>query len=130
MSPRRRLFPIALVCAAGLVSAVRPDPPAGPGPDVRWLEERSMLRQAQEAAAGVSGSGEQWRHPYGTPQPLDAVRHASVWLLDYPGSVIPRPGQSVIATWADPALWDALRDLGIDLLHTGPVQRAGGVKGT
>jgi len=36
----------------------------------------------------------------------------------------------VIATWADPTLWDALRDLGVDLLHTGPVQRAGGVKET
>ena len=78
----------------------------------------------------MSGRPDQWRHPYGTPQPREAVRHASVWLLDYPGSVITRPGRSVIATWADPALWDALRDLGIDLLHTGPVQRAGGVEGT
>lgn len=77
----------------------------------------------------MSGRGEQWRHPYGKPQPAEAVRHASVWLLDYPGSVIPRAGRSVLATWADPIFWDTLRDLGIDLLHTGPVQRAGGVRG-
>jgi trehalose synthase len=102
---------------------------AEPPADVRWLEERSMLRQAREAASEVSGRGEQWRHPYARPQPKEAVRYASVWLLDYPGSVIPRPGKSVLATWAEPDLWDALRTLHIDLLHTGPVQRAGGVRG-
>ena len=96
---------------------------------IRWLEERSMLRGADRAARGVSGSGVQWRHEYGKPRPRDAVRLASVWLLDYPGSVIPRPGESVLATWGSAELWSALRDLGIDLLHTGPVNRAGGVEG-
>ncbi len=64
-----------------------PRPAADPA-EVRWLEERSMLRQARGAAALVSGRAEQWRHPYATPQPRPAVRHASVWLLDYPGSVV------------------------------------------
>ena len=63
-----------------------------------------MLSQARRQAATISGSGVQWRHPYGTPQPRQAVRQASVWLLDYGGSVIPRPGRSVLATWADPQL--------------------------
>ncbi|HTK77664.1 MAG TPA: hypothetical protein VL371_20530, partial [Gemmataceae bacterium] len=125
MSDRRRFVYAALVCAAGLIPAVYPQQPS---PDVRWLEEQSMLFQARDAAARVSGHGEQWRHPYGSPQPREALRHASVWLLDYPGSVIPRPGGSVLATWADPAFWDTLHDLGIDLLHTGPIQRAGGVR--
>jgi maltose alpha-D-glucosyltransferase/alpha-amylase len=96
---------------------------------VRWLEERSMLYQAGRAAREVSGSGVQWRHPYGQPQPAEVVRRASVWLLDYPGSVIVRPGQSVLAAWGEPALWDALHEVGIDLLHTGPLNRAGGVEG-
>jgi len=96
---------------------------------LRWLEERSMLSQARKAALEVSGQGVQWRHPFGRPQPHAAVKNASVWLLDYPGSVIPRPGQSVLATWGDPRLWDALRDVGIDLLHTGPLNRAGGIEG-
>ena len=43
-----------------------------------------MLRQARDAAATFSGRPEQGRHPYGTPQPREAVRHASVGLLDYP----------------------------------------------
>jgi trehalose synthase len=114
-----------------------PDPasePAKPAEkttaECRWLEERSMLFQARQAAAEISGKGVQWRHPYGEPQPREAVRHASAWLLDYPGSVITRPGQSVIATWGDPQLWDALHEIGIDLLHTGPLNRSGGVVGT
>jgi len=125
MSDRRRFVFAGVVCAAGLLPTVYSEQPSA---DVRWLEERSMLFQARHAAAAVSGQGELWRHPYGTPQPREAVRHASVWLLDYPGSVIPRPGASVLATWADPAFWDTLHDLGIDLLHTGPIQRAGGVR--
>jgi hypothetical protein len=88
-----------------------------------------MLSQAQKQAASISGSGVQWRHPYGEPQPRAAVQQASVWLLDYPGSVIPRPGKSVIATWADTELWEALEEIGIELLHTGPIKRAGGIRG-
>jgi len=95
---------------------------------IHWLEERSMLFQAGEQAQLISGKGVQWRHAYGEPQPREAVQRASVWLLDYPGSVIPRPGTSVIATWGDPQLWQALERIGIDLLHTGPIKQAGGVE--
>lgn len=96
---------------------------------IRWLERRSMLHQAREQARAISGRGVQWRHPYGEPQPREAVQVASVWLLDYPGSVIPRPGKSVIATWGDQQLWEALEQIGIELLHTGPIKQSGGVEG-
>jgi trehalose synthase len=96
---------------------------------VRWLEERSILAEAQGQAVHVSGNSAQWRHPYGNPRPREAVKQASVWLLDYPGSVIPRPGKSVIETWADPELWQTLDTIGIKLLHTGPLKRAGGLEG-
>lgn len=108
----------------------RSRPSARADDEVGWLEERSMLQQAREAADAVSGRPEQWQHRYGNPQAREAVRHASVWLLDYPGSVITAGGRSVLATWAEPALWETLRALHIDLLHTGPIQRAGGVRGT
>jgi maltose alpha-D-glucosyltransferase/alpha-amylase len=97
---------------------------------VQWLEHRSMLFQAREQARLISGDRTQWHHSYGEPQPREAIKQASVWLLDYPGSVIPRPGKSVIATWGDPDLWMALEHIGIDLLHTGPIKRAGGIRGS
>jgi len=50
-----------------------------------------------------------------------------VWVLAYPGSVITRADESVIATWGDPDLWRAFRAIGIDLLHTGPVKLSGGI---
>lgn len=87
-----------------------------------------MLFQARHQARSISGDGIQWRHAYGEPQPREAVKRASVWLLDYPGSVITRPGKSVIATWGEPELWRALEQIGIDLLHTGPVKEAGGIR--
>jgi hypothetical protein len=102
---------------------------AAPAEYLRWLEERSMLRQAERASRSISGSGVQWKYAYATPQTRQAVRRASVWLLDYAGSVIPRPDKSVVATWGEPVLWEASQDIGIDLLHTGPVNRSGGVAG-
>ncbi len=96
---------------------------------IRWLEDRSMLHQAARHARAVSGSGIQWLDRYAKPQPREAVRQASVWLLDYPGSVITKPGQSIVATWADAERWQALQSLGIELLHTGPVKRAGAIVG-
>jgi hypothetical protein len=85
---------VLLLAVIALVSApqLRPRPAAAPPADesyLVWLEERSMLRQAREDARSVSGNAVQWRHPYGKPQPLEAVKHASVWLLDYPRVVDP-----------------------------------------
>ncbi|HQE28984.1 MAG TPA: maltose alpha-D-glucosyltransferase [Phycisphaerae bacterium] len=94
---------------------------------IDWLERRSMLYQSQRLAPMVSGRGLQWQREFAEPQPRAVVRAASVWVLGYPGSVITRPGESVIATWADPQLWQAFDEIGIDLLHTGPVMRAGGI---
>src|SRR5581483_8991963 len=107
-------------CWAGPARAQSQEDPAA---YIRWLEERSMLHQAARHARAVSGSGVQWQHPYAEPRPREVVRRAGVWLLDYPGSVIPKRGQSVMATWADPERWKALESLGIELLHVGPVKR-------
>jgi len=86
-----------------------------------------MLGQSRPLMPLVSGQGMQWRREYAKPQPRAVVQKASVWVLGYPGSVITRPDESVIATWGDPALWKAFDDIGIDLLHTGPVKRSGGI---
>src|SRR3981081_2586648 len=89
-------LPVAVACwaMAGVgcprtVTSSVPDasPPAQARPAeggdpayVRWVGERSLLGQARRQAAQVSGSGVQWRHPYGAPQPRQVVRQASVWL--------------------------------------------------
>jgi trehalose synthase len=94
---------------------------------IDWLERRSMLDQSRQLLPRVSGQAMQWLHEYASPQPRAVVQKASVWVLGYPGSVITRPGESVIETWGDPSLWQAFDDIGIELLHTGPVKRAGGI---
>jgi trehalose synthase len=94
---------------------------------IDWLERQSMLAQSGPLMRQVSGHGMQWRHEYASPQPQAVVQKASVWILGYPGSVITRPGTSVLDTWGDPALWQAFDEIGIDLLHTGPVKRSGGI---
>jgi len=124
---RRHRFPalIAGLCIVlgGYQASVAQDA------EIQFLEPHSMLFQAARQSATLSGKGDQWRHSFTTPQPLDAVKAVSVWLLHYPGCVIPEPGKSVIGTWGDPKFWDALRDIGIDLLHTDPIERGGGVQG-
>ena len=107
--------------------------PAGaPGSDdtsyIHWLEERSLLHQAQVVARQYSGNSVQWQHPYGKPQPRAAVARASVWFTAYPASTIPAsPGSSVLATLADERLWQSFQAIGIQGIHTGPMKRSGGI---
>ncbi|MBN2579770.1 MAG: hypothetical protein JXB10_12345 [Pirellulales bacterium] len=95
---------------------------------VRWLEERSMLGNAHRYTDEVTGHGIQWRETYAKPETREIVAQASVWVLGYPGSMITRPGESVIHSWGDEALWAAFEQIGIHLLHTGPVKRSGGIR--
>jgi len=114
--------------------SVTPAPAAAPDPVsgeayIRWLVERSMLRQADVAARRYAGQGELWRHPYARPQPRAASALASVWFTAYPPSQITGPGESVLQSLGDPALWRVFREIGIGGMHTGPMKRAGGIRG-
>ena len=119
---------IAIVCA---VIAGRQTTFAQDSPDyIQFLEQNSMLYQSEQEADLISGQGVQWRNHYETPEPNQLVSKASTWFLYYPASVITKPNTDVIGTWADNALWDTLQSIGIELLHTDPIERGGGVSGT
>ncbi len=127
------LYTASAAFAAGLPQAA--DSPAGQHESadattyIQWLEERSMLHQAQLLARNYSGSSVQWHHPYGQPQPRAAVSRASVWFTAYPASTIAAaPGASVLSTLADERLWRAFQAIGIQGIHTGPMKRSGGVR--
>ena len=86
------LYTASAAFASGLPQAA--DSPAGRPESadattyIQWLEERSMLHQAQVLAQRYSGNAVQWHHPYGQPQPRAAVSRASVWFTAYPASTI------------------------------------------
>jgi trehalose synthase len=96
---------------------------------IRWLVERSMLHQAELSARRYAGQGQIWQHPYALPQPRAASALASVWFTAYPPSQITGPGESVLASLGDPELWRVFHDIGIGGMHTGPMKRAGGIRG-
>ncbi len=96
--------------------------------NVKWLVERSLLDHANRTARRYAGQGRMWRFPYATARPRAAAERASVWFSAYPASVITRPGESVLKTLGDPALWQAFAAIGIEALHTGPVKQSGGVQ--
>ena len=96
---------------------------------VQWLIERSMLHSAQVLARDYSGRGEMWLYPYAETQPRAASARASVWLAAYPPSIVTRPGESVLGTLGDPALWETLAAIGVKAVHTGPMKRSGGIRG-
>lgn len=96
---------------------------------IQWLIERSMLHSAQVLARDYSGRGEMWLYPYAETQPRAASARASVWLAAYPPSIVTRPGESVLRTLGDPALWETLAAIGVKAVHTGPMKRSGGIRG-
>src|SRR5882762_2970714 len=97
---------------------------------IQWLEEHSMLHQAAGLARQYSASAVQWQRPYALPQPRAAASRASVWFTAYPASTIGPPGASVLRTLADERLWRVFEAIGIQAVHTGPMKRAGGVRGS
>jgi trehalose synthase len=124
---------IALLLAAlfGTFGAFAADTASPADSDyIHWLEERSMLHQAQALARHYSGHSEQWQRPYGMPQPRAVSARASVWFTAYPASTIAAaPSASVLSTLADQRLWTAFQAIGIQGVHTGPTKRSGGISG-
>ena len=95
--------------------------------EIEWLLKHAMLARGEEISAHYMGTGALWQRPYAAEQPRAASSLASSWLTVYPSSIITRPGESVLHTLGDAALWKTLAEIGIDGLHTGPTKRAGGI---
>jgi trehalose synthase len=127
------LITCSSLCGRGMsepAAAVTGQAAASESAYVHWLEERSMLHQAQALARRYSGNAIQWQHPYGVPQPRAAAARASVWFTAYPASTIgAAPGASVLSTLADERLWNAFQTIGVQAIHTSPLKRSGGVSG-
>ena len=104
--------------------------PVGTNPFyVAWLQRQSMLQDAITMAAQFSGQGSMWQNPFANPDPVKAIGTASVWFTAYPLSLVTKPGRTFLGTLADPALWETFEQIGIQGVHTGPVKRAGGLRG-
>ena len=96
---------------------------------VRWLQQESMLANANATSGQFSGVGEVWQSPFAIPNPAAAMARSSVWFTAYPISMITKPGCSFLRTLGDEELWLAFEAIGISAVHTGPLKRAGGVFG-
>jgi trehalose synthase len=95
---------------------------------IKWLEEQSMLYNAECLAKEYSGNKRQWQRPYAIPQPEEAVEKASVWFTAYPPSIITKEGESMLQALGNEELWEVFEEIGIKAIHTGPMKRSGGIK--
>ena len=126
----RHLRPKARLRGPQVSQAEQLGEPVGANPAyVAWLRQESMLGDANVIARQFSGQGSMFQNPFANPNPRAAIETASVWFTAYPISVLGRPGCSFLATLGDPALWEVFQRIGIQGLHTGPVKRAGGIRG-
>jgi trehalose synthase len=96
---------------------------------VQWLVEHSMLHHARKRAKTYSGHARLWQRAYAEARPRAASAMASVWFTAYPPAIVTRAGESVLATLGHADLWHSLSSIGVQAIHTGPVKRAGGIKG-
>ena len=94
---------------------------------IEWLQGQSMLQAARDRARLYAGQARMWLHPYAEARARDASAIASVWLTVYPASIIVEQGGSVLQALAHEQLWQALSELGIQGVHTGPLKRSGGI---
>ncbi|MFE4951032.1 maltose alpha-D-glucosyltransferase, partial [Leifsonia sp. NPDC056665] len=127
----RRLRPRANL-RGGAIRRTVSDPRAANGLNpayVQWLVRQSMLKDADVLSRQLSGSPSMWRNPYARPDARRAVSTSDVWFTAYPISLITRKDQSFLAALADPELWSVFERIGINGVHTGPVKRAGGLRG-
>lgn len=127
----RRLRPRANL-RGGSIRRTFSDPRAANGQNpayVEWLVRQSMLKDADVLSRQLSGSPSMWRNPYARPDARRAVSTSDVWFTAYPISLITRAGESFLTALADPELWTAFERIGINGVHTGPVKRAGGIRG-
>jgi trehalose synthase len=105
------------------------DPVASNEHYVDWLVSESMLSDANALSKQLSGSGNMLQNPFAHPDPRSALKRAAVWFTAYPLSFVTRPDQSFLSGLAEPSLWAAFTQIGIDAIHTGPVKKAGGLDG-
>ncbi len=94
-----------------------------------WLKVRSILQKNQHYQALFSAHSRQWRCPFGRSGHSHILAERSVWLSTYPDSVIGPDDEMPLQTLGDPALLDALSQIGILGIHTGPMKRSGAVTG-
>jgi trehalose synthase len=126
----RHLRPKARLRGTLVPTAEQLGEPIGSNPSyVAWLRQESMLNDANVIARQFVGRGSMFQNPFARPNPRAAIETASVWFTAYPISVLGKPGHSFLATLGDPELWEAFQRIGIQGLHTGPVKRAGGIRG-
>jgi trehalose synthase len=126
----RHLRPKARLRGGQVRPAEQLGEPVGSNPAyVEWLRQQSMLHDANVIAGQFSGQGSMFQNPFANPDPRAAIETASVWFTAYPISVMGRPGRSFLATLGDLELWKTFQRIGIQGLHTGPVKRAGGIRG-
>jgi len=96
---------------------------------VEWLVDRSMLRAARERAKTYAGQSRLWQNPFGEARARRAIEIASVWLTVYPDSIIAPDDCTVLEALGADTLWKGLSELGVQGIHTGPIKRAGGIRG-
>ena len=123
------LFIFLFVVGSSTASAIE----APTEEEVNTYESESMLFQSDELAKKYSGEREQWLSPYGMPepammcipQPEKVCEFASVWFSIYPRSMIVSSGSSVLEELSNNGLWDMLEEIGVQVLHTGPMKLSG-----
>ncbi len=97
---------------------------------IEWLKDHSMLLRYDTLVRSFAGQSSQWHHAYGLSRPEDALNLSSVWLAAYPESLMGPRGAQVLEVMGNEQLHQALSEIGVEAIHTGPMKRSGSITGT
>ncbi len=101
--------------------------PWGMAMDKDDFKQKSMLYQASEKLSVMSGQRSLWANRFMQPAVNGILKDNSVWFDAYAEAIMKDKEESVLGFLARPKLWALFSELGISVIHTGPLKQAGGV---
>ena len=96
---------------------------------VNWLEKQSMLYDAVKINAGFTGNKSEWQHEFSFPITEKILKKQPVMYTAYPDSTLTEKGQNFTQYYSSPEVWKIFKEIGINILHTCPVKKSGGIDG-
>ena len=94
-------------------------------PTIEQLKSQTMLGRSDAIASRFNSTMPQWQRPYMQPNGHALLKNGAIWFDAYLPSIVKPHHKTSIEMLSDKTLLQALQQLSVTAIHTGPINRAG-----